>query len=119
VSSQVSWVLELDVHEGRAGEARALVAEMVRATEQHEPGTLDYRCHLSDDGGRCHFVERYADSAAVLAHVGNFGEQFAGRLLAIATPVRLTVYGSPSAAVKEALAGFSPAYMEAIGGFTR
>ena len=43
----------------------------------------------------------------------------AERFLAILNPIRFFVYGSPTGAVKEALAGFSPVYMEPAAGFTR
>lgn len=119
MSAQVSWLLELDLHPGRDAECRALMREMVTATEADEPGTLDYEWSLSADGTRCHTFERYADSAAVMAHLGNFGAKYAERFLAILTPVGFTIYGAPDAGVKEALAGFQPTYMQAVGGFSR
>ena len=73
----------------------------------------------SGDGKRCHIFERYVDSAAVLTHLGTFGERFAGRFLELLKPARFVVYGSPSAAVRDALAGFSPVYMQPLGGFSR
>ena len=119
MSSYVSWMLELDVQEGRESDFRALMAEMVGATKTNEAGTLDYEWSTSADGKRCHIFERYVDSAAVLTHVGTFGERFAGRFLEILKPVRFVVYGSPSTAVQDALAGFEPVYMQPTGGFSR
>ena len=119
MSSYVSWILELDIQEGRESDFRALMGEMVDATEANEPGTLAYEWSTSEDGGRCSLYERYVDSAAVLTHLGTFGERFADRFLEIMTPVRLVVYGSPNAAVKDALAGFDPVYMQPAGGFSR
>lgn len=54
-----------------------------------------------------------------MTHLGTFGERFATRFLEVLKPIRLIVYGSPSAPVKDALAGFSPVYLEAVGGFSR
>lgn len=119
MDGRVSWMLELDVQEGREGDLQKLMAEMVAAAQASEPGTLDYEWSTSADGRRCHIFERYADSAAVLTHLGAFGEKFAGRFMEVLKPVRFVVYGSPSASVKEALAGFSPVYMQSIGGFSR
>ena len=62
--------------------------------------------------------ERFVDTAAALVHLGNFGA-FAERFLAALSPVRFTVFGSPSAEVKEAAAGFGPAFYEPVGGFIR
>ena len=98
---------------------RALMAEMVEATQANEPDTLIYEWNLSADGTLCHLFERYSDSEALMTHLGSFGERFAERFLAILNPIRFFVYGSPTGAVKEALAGFSPVYMEPAAGFTR
>ncbi len=119
MSTQVSWMLELDLAEGRESDFRSLMAEMVAATKADEPGTLDYEWSLSDDGRRCHIFERYADSAALLTHLGTFGKRFASRFLAILTPVRFVVYGAPSKEAREALAGLAPDYMTPAGGFSR
>jgi quinol monooxygenase YgiN len=119
MSSHVYWMLELDVHPGREDDFRALMAEMVSATQGNEPGTLNYEWATSADGTICHIYERYADSAAVMTHLATFGEQFAGRFLEVLKPTRFMVYGSPSAEVREALAGFEPVYMEPAAGFGR
>ena len=108
MAAEVSWVRELDVQPGREKDLPALVEDMVRATQTDEPGTLDYQWRTSADGRVCHIYEHYADSAAVLAHLANFGEKFAGRFLEILAPTRFVVYGSPSQEAKDALAGFQP-----------
>lgn len=78
MSGQVSWILELDILEGRENDLRRLAAEMISSTNVNEPGTLAYEWSISADGKRCHIFERYADSAALLAHAATFGEKFAG-----------------------------------------
>jgi quinol monooxygenase YgiN len=119
MSAQVSWILELEIHQERQDDLRKLAAEMVAATKTNEPGTLDYEWSISADGHHCHIFERYVDSAALLAHVATFGEKFAGRFLEIMTPVRFVVYGSPSPAARDAIADFKPAYMQELDGFSR
>lgn len=119
MSSNVSWMLELEVQPGRENDLKALVAEMVDATRAEEPDALSFEWSTSADGKRCHLYERYADSAAAMTHVRTFGERFAGRFLEILKPVRLVVYGAPDAAVRGALADFHPVYMQDLGGFTR
>lgn len=119
MNSNVYWILELDVQAGRENDFRVLMAEMVSATQANEPGTLNYEWSTNADGKLCHIYERYADSAAAMTHLGTFGEKFASRFLKILKPVRFVVYGSPSTAVKDALAGFNPIYMQGVGGFSR
>lgn len=119
MNGNVAWMLELQVRDGREDDLRALITEMVRATHDDEPGTLDYEWSTSADGKVCHIYERYADSAAVLAHLGTFGERFARRFLAAVKPTRCVVYGSPDAAARRALAAMNPIYMEPAAGFRR
>jgi hypothetical protein len=92
--------------------------EMVVSTRA-EPDALYYAWFVSDDGGVVHIAERYADSTAVLNHLGTFGEKFAGRFLDAVEPTRFTVLGSPNNDVKTALSGFGPTYLGPFGGFAR
>ena len=119
MSELVSWMLELEIKEGRESDVRNLAAEMVSATKANEPATLDYEWSISADGKQCHIFERYVDSAAVMTHAGTFGEKYAARFLEILKPVRMVVYGSPSAAVRDAVADFQPVYMQSLSGFSR
>ncbi len=119
MSSEISWMLELDVREGRETALRTLMAEMVDATRANEPDTLAYVWNLTADGGTVHLYERYADSAAVLTHLGTFGQRFADRFFDILKPTRFTVYGVPTASAREAMAGLRPVYMAPAAGFQR
>jgi hypothetical protein len=67
----------------------------------------------------CHVHERYADSAAALVHLGNFGAKFAERFLQCFEPTDLYVYGEPSDEVRATLDGFGATYLETFGGFIR
>lgn len=116
MAETVSWNLQLSVRDGSLDDARTLMAEMVEATRGEE-GTLGYEWFLSGDGRACHINERYADSDAALAHLANFGANFADRFLACFEPTGLTVYGEPTADARAALDGFGAAYLGTLGGF--
>jgi quinol monooxygenase YgiN len=118
MGDQVSWVLEVAVKPGQIETFRALMNEMVGSTRA-EPGALIYEWFVSDDGSVVHLYERFADSAATLAHLGTFGEKFAGRFLAAVDPTRLTVMGSPNDEAKAALNGLGATYLGPFGGFAR
>ena len=118
MSSSISWNIQMSVRDGRLNDARDLMREMVAATEQ-EPGAQVYEWFLSGDGKACHINERYADSAAVMAHLGVFGSKFAERFLACFEPTSLCVYGEPSAEARAALDGFGATYLGWLGGFKR
>ena len=118
MSNVVSWSLQMSVREGRLDDLRTLVRELVEATRA-EVGTLTYEYFLSDDGGACHIYERYADSDAAMAHLGNFGENFADRFMECFEPQSLSVYGEPSDEVRVALDGFGAVYLGTLEGFSR
>jgi quinol monooxygenase YgiN len=119
MAAGVSWMLELSVQPGREKDLTLLANEMVAATRANEAGTLDYEWSLSSDGSVCHIFERYADSAAVMVHLGTFDKKFAARFLEILKPARFVVYGSPSPEVKDALDGMNAVYLQPLGGFSR
>ena len=119
MSDAVSWVLELAVKDGHLDAFKALAQEMSEATQAGEPGATHYEWFIDADGKTIHVFERYADSAATMIHLGNFGTKFAERVLASVDPQRLMVYGDPSAEVREALAGFGAAHMTQFAGFAR
>ena len=119
MSDIVEWVLELDVGEGKLDDLKALMQEMSDATQADEPGTLTYEWYTDAIGSKCHIIERYADSDAVMVHLGNFGTKFADRFMAILTPTAITVYGPASVQVKAALGSFGPVHYGLLGGFHR
>lgn len=119
MGSGVSWLLDLDVTAGREAEFKALMTEMVAATQAKEPGTINYEWSTTADGTRCQIYERYVDSAAVLVHLASFGQHYAARFMTVVTPTRLVVHGSPSEEAKAALAALGPVYMQRAAGFSR
>ncbi len=119
MSDAVSWVLEVNVKDGQLDALKALAREMSEATQADEPGASHYEWFADQDGNNVHIYERYADSAATMVHLGNFGAKFAERFLACVDPARLMVYGDPSAEVRDALAGFGAAHMTQFAGFAR
>ena len=116
---EISWVFELAINPSRFEDLKTLMADMVEATRQNEVGTLNYEWAISDDQQVCHVYERYRDSAAVMTHLESFGANFAVRFMKVVKPARLVVYGTPSAQVKDGLAGLGPVYMASLGGFRR
>ena len=115
----VAWMFELAVREGRETQLRALMAEMIEATERDEPGTLDYEWYVTDDGRRLHLFERYADAAAAMTHLATFGKRYMGRFFDVLAPERMTLYGAPNESVRGALAQLAPQVMARAAGFSR
>jgi quinol monooxygenase YgiN len=81
MSDNVYWLLEGAVKPGEFDNLKALMKEMVEATQANEPDTLNYEWAITEDSKSCHLYERYADSAAAMTHMKAFGEKFAERFM--------------------------------------
>ncbi len=114
----VYWLTEVEVRDGQADAFETLMRDMVAATRDTEPGTLTYEWSTNADRTACHIYERFEDSAAAMAHLRNF-RPFASRWGATFAPRRLTIYGSPSPEIVEALAVARPEVLAMAGGFAR
>ena len=119
MSDIIEWVLEMRIQDGQTDNVQPLISEMVDATQRDEPGALHYEYFLSEDGRTCTVLERYADNAAVMVHLTNFGAKFADRFLTIIAPERFAVFGPADAQVREALAGFGATHHAFAAGFHR
>ena len=116
--THVYWMLEVSVPPGRSNDFRALMEEMVKGT-QAEPGALNYEWSATADGATWHIFERYADSAATMVHLKNFGEKYAARFMGLCKPTRFIVCGTPSQEVKNAMAPSGAVFVPPVGGFSR
>ena len=119
MTENVYWVLEFVINPGRFEDLKTLMAAQVEATQTNEAGTLNYEWAISDDRRFCHVYERFQDSASAMTHLESFAANFAARFAEVGKPTRLVVYGTPSAQVKDSLAGLNPVYMAPFGGFKR
>jgi quinol monooxygenase YgiN len=116
VSEQISWCVELAVKPGQLDSFLELTGQMVEST-RNEFGVLSYQRFVSDDGKVVHAHERYLNSDTALAHLQNFREKFAGRFSSMVDRIRFTLYGTPSAELKELLDGFGAIYFRRLGEF--
>jgi quinol monooxygenase YgiN len=117
VSTEISWVFEAAVKPEALDEYGALAREISADNQAAEPGQQIFEWFTDDQD--VHIYERYQDSAAALAHVQRFVENFASRFLSLCTPTRMSVYGEPSDELKVALTGFNPRYLEPLAGHAR
>lgn len=115
---QVSFVVELAVKKGSFGAFKDLIAEMVAGTNI-EPQTLAYEWYVSEDTGTVYIFEKYADSEAMITHVGGFMKIWAERFLNFVDVKSFTVLGDPSPAARDLLTGLGPVYLRPLAGFSR
>jgi len=118
MGGEVSWQVELAVKPGQLDNFRALTGEMVESTKR-EPGALIYERFVSEDGKGVYVYERYADSAAAVAHLQAFGRIYGERFAKMVERRRFTVFGTPSDELKGILDGFGATYLGPFAGFSR
>jgi quinol monooxygenase YgiN len=116
-ADDVHWHITMTVNAGKADAVKPLLDRMVAATQANEPGALTY--DYMGDGDQVHIYERYADNAAAMTHMGNFGANFAEEFFEAFTITSVVVYGPAGDDLKEGLAPFSPTYFPQISGFSR
>jgi quinol monooxygenase YgiN len=119
LNDNVFWILEAHINEGELDKLKALMHEMVEGTKRDEPGALNYEWFIAEDGTTLHLHERYADSGATMVHLGNFRQKYAERFRKYLTITKITMYGNPSDAVRQAMAASSPIYLSLSDGFAR
>jgi quinol monooxygenase YgiN len=116
MGDQISWHVELAVKPDQLENFRTLTGEMVESTRA-EPGVLSYQRFVSDDGKFVYAYERYANSAAAVAHLQKFGKHFSGRFLAMVDRMRFTVFGHPSDELRGLLDGLGATYLKPFDDF--
>jgi quinol monooxygenase YgiN len=119
VNDNVFWILEANIKAGQLDELKTLMHEMVAGTQRDEPGALNYEWFIANDGSVLHLYERYADSAAVMAHARNFAQKYAQRFSTYLTITKMTMYGNPSAEVRAYFSTRGAIYLSFSDGFAR
>jgi quinol monooxygenase YgiN len=114
---EIAWLFELEVKPENREALEALVPEMVEETKKSEPGSRAYQIFVNE--GTVNVYERYDDSDAALEHMKNFGEKFAGRFMALVTPVSFTLLGSPSAELLEVVGPIGAIVNTPLGGYVK
>lgn len=110
----VAWHVELTVKPGQLENFRALTVEMVEFTRR-EDGVLSYQRFIEAGSDVVHAYERYADSAAALAHLKNFAARFSARFGTMVERRRFTVFGDASDDLRAFLAPLGAVFARSLG----
>jgi quinol monooxygenase YgiN len=116
-ADDVGWHIVMTVNAGMEDAVQPLLDRMVTATESTEPDALTY--DYMGFGDQIHITERYADNAAAMTHMGNFGAKFAEEFMQTFALNSIAVYGPAGDDLKAVLEPFAPLYMTRISGFSR
>ena len=102
-ADQIHYTLQFDVADGKQADFEALADQAIAQTKD-EPGTLVYRWQIGDSGA-VQLHERFADEAAMGAHLQAAMGVF-GKLMEVSEVTRFDVHGDISAESTQALQGF-------------
>src|SRR5215470_2455096 len=118
MSAQISWYVELKVKPGLMDAFRTLTREMIESTKS-ERGALIYERFIGDDNQSIHVFERYADSAAAVAHLTTFARLHAERFAKLVERKRFTVFGTPTPELRQILDPLGAKYCALLSGLSR
>ena len=106
--NKIQFTARFRIHAGKLDEAKKIAFECMAIVKEKEEGkgALQYDWFFSTDQTECVVRETYADSNAVLAHMGNLGEPL-GQILAI-SDFELEIYGDMSEELQKAVAALDP-----------
>jgi len=105
---QIQATAILKIHDGKLEEFKNAAEKCVRTVREKDKGTLQYDWFFSEDQTSCEVREKYQDSEAVLEHMQNLGDTL-GELLSLCD-LSLSIYGSPSDDLLDALKGMDIRY---------
>ena len=114
----LSWLVELDIKEGKLEEASALIDEMVEHTSK-EAFTHTYDWYISADKKTAAGYERYNSPEEAHTHLKGFLATFVDRFVEVFDATRMVVYGTPTDELAADIEGWGPTYLEYWGGFRR
>lgn len=103
--SRIEYVVEFTIHPGSLDDFKTAARKVIRRVRAEEPGTAGYQWYFSTDGRKCYVVERFENSAALVAHArGSVLADLLPRLLQLSTLDEVRVFGRPTAEAARVLA---------------
>jgi quinol monooxygenase YgiN len=93
----------LKIHEGKLAEFKSIVVQVMKTVKTKDPGTVQYDMYYNAEETVCVVKEKYKDSAAFLAHLGNMGELL-GKL-GLVSELTFEVYGNPTEELRAVILG--------------
>jgi quinol monooxygenase YgiN len=118
-TERIRLLVDIDIHEGHFPEFEAIARAMAGVSAK-EPGTIGYHFVLSADRTRCRLVEGYVDQEAITAHFnGPAVQEWVPKLVQVASPTRMEIYGDPGPQVANMAAAFGAVVYHAWEGFDR
>jgi len=103
--STIHLTAKFAIQEGKTETFKNIAKQCIKVVKENEKGKTcsQYDWYFNANASECHVLETYADSNAVMTHMGNVGELL-GQLLQIST-LTGEIYGNLSEEVQNAISG--------------
>jgi quinol monooxygenase YgiN len=118
MTKTIRGTAEVAIPAGKIQQFKQLAAEIIARVAATEPGTLSYEYFFSPDESKAYVVQAYEDSEALLFHLQNIAD-LAGPFHQLAPLTGVTIFGNPSAALRQALEPVGAQIFEHWDGLTR
>lgn len=105
--TELMGIARFRFHEGAAEEFKRLSERCLEIVRTEDTGTLQYDIYLDDDQSSAVVIERYRDSAALMEHLANIGEELMAAISALGT-LEGELLGEPSEALRQSFGGVGP-----------
>jgi quinol monooxygenase YgiN len=117
MTNEIQYTVEWTIKPGGLDAFKELAQKIIPMVES-EAGMKGYQWYFNSDETKCYTVEWLADSDAIMAHLGNVGEELP-KLFGHSDITSFEVFGNPNDQAKEALAGLGAVFNGYYGGFTK
>jgi quinol monooxygenase YgiN len=107
--------VEFTITPGKNEAFKSLGRQLIDRTLK-EAGALGYQWYFDNDENKCHLIELYKNSEAILAHLNNVGPTLQ-KLLETSKVTRFEVFGNVNAEVEKALTSFGTKFFKYWDGF--
>ena len=113
---KINLVAKFAIQEGKKAEFKSIAEQCIKAVKKNELGITcsQYNWFFNANENECHVLETYANSDAVMIHMGNVGELL-GKLLQISS-LQGNIYGDLSEELQSAFNGLDVKKYSFFGG---
>lgn len=118
MTDQIQYLVEFTIVDGKAEEFKSMMHSLIEKVNKNEPGTDSYQLFYNAGETKSFMLERFQDSAAVMAHLAHVGPMLPD-LLELAPITRFEIFGDASKEVSEAVASLGAKVYGYLDGFNR
>ena len=118
MSDRVTLLVEFEIRPGRLDDFKAAVHALRSVVGEQEPGTLTYEWWLSEDARRGASIEIFADSDALVRHMGG-DPTLSAKLTDAAAVASLKVLGELTVAARASIEAAATGFYSRLGGIER